>query len=147
MNINIRKKNEDGSYDNGEYLFNAVDLYDGCSVNRILEISPATSKSEKNIKFSMRTVIGDNEYNFLPDKHNKYNLVDMNHPGLSFFLTDKNKIKYLPDKNGIISITNVLSGPMELILHMEAKKYTITDLNKNIVMDDMNIIIWSSASE
>ncbi len=36
----ISKKNEDGSYDTSEYLFDGIDLYHGDRTNKKLEISP-----------------------------------------------------------------------------------------------------------
>lgn len=146
-NINIRKKNDDGSYDNGEFLFKNVDLYDGCYVNRILELSPNLNKKEYNIKLSLRTVVGEFEYQFKPVKEGAYYLEDSNHPGLKFYFTDKNQVKYLPDKNGIISIINVLSMPLDIVIHMIADKYTVNNIDEYIVIDDVNLIVWSSNYE
>ena len=146
-NIILRKKNDDGSYDNGDFLFNNVDLYDGCCVNKILEISPNLNRKEYNIKLSLRSVIGEYEYQFKPSEEDGYYLVEDNHPGLKFYFTDKNKVKYLPDKNGVISLINVLSMPLDIIIHMIADKYTVSDIDEYIVLDDINLIIWSSNYE
>jgi hypothetical protein len=146
-NIILRKKNDDGSYDNGDFLFNNVDLYDGCYVNKILEISPNLNRKEYNIKLSLRSVIGEYEYQFKPSEEDGYYLVEDNHPGLKFYFTDKNKVKYLPDKNGVISLINVLSMPLDIIIHMIADKYTVSDIDEYIVLDDINLIIWSSNYE
>ena len=146
-NIILRKKNDDGSYDNGDFLFNNVDLYDGCYVNKILEISPNLNRKEYNIKLSLRSVIGEYEYQFKPSEEDGYYLVEDNHPGLKFYFTDKNKVKYLPDKNGVISLINVLSMPLDIIIHMIADKYTVSDIDEYIVLDDINLIPWSSNYE
>lgn len=146
-NIILRKKNDDGSYDNGDFLFNNVDLYDGCYVNKILEISPNLNRKEYNIKLSLRSVIGEYEYQFKPSEEDGYYLVEDNHPGLKFYFTDKNKVKYLPDKNGVISLINVLSMPLDIIIHMIADKYTVSDIDEYVVLDDINLIIWSSNYE
>lgn len=146
-NINIRKKNNDGTYDDGEFLFTNVDLYNGCYINRILELSPISNRQENNVKISIRSVIGDREYNFKPEEDGSYYLVDINNPGIKFYFTDKNQIKYLPDKNGIISLVNVLTIPMDIIIHMIAEKYTITELDKNIIIDDIDLVVWSSDNE
>lgn len=146
-NINIRKKNEDGSYDNGDFLFKNVDLYDGCYVYRTLEISPSLNKQEYNLKLSLRSVVDEFEYQFKPSSDNDYYLVDDNHPGMKFYFTDKNKVKYLPDKNGIISLINVLSAPIDIEIHMIADRYTVNNIDEYIVLDDINIIIWSSNNE
>ena len=146
-NIILRKKNDDGSYDNGDFLFNNVDLYDGCYVNKILEISPNLNRKEYNIKLSLRSVIGEYEYQFKPSEEDGYYLVEDNHPGLKFYFTDKNKVKYLPDKNGVISLITVLSMPLDIIIHMIADKYTVSDIDEYIVLDDINLIIWSSNYE
>ena len=92
-NINIRKKNEDGSYDNGDFLFKNVDLYDGCYVYRTLEISPSLNKQEYNLKLSLRSVVDEFEYQFKPASDNDYYLVDDNHPVMKFYFTDKKKVK------------------------------------------------------
>jgi hypothetical protein len=146
-NIIIKKKNDDGTYDNNEYLFNSVDLYEGDHVNRILEISPQLGKMVTNVKFEIRSISNNNQYSFLPEKENSYYLVDPQHKGIKFYLTDTNKVKYLPDRNGKISISNTLSSPKEVVLHMIAEKYTIQDFNKDVVMDDMNIVFWSSDND
>lgn len=143
-NIIIKKKNEDGSYDSGDFLFNAVDLYDGDHVQRILELSPQLGKIVVNVKFEIRSVIDNNQYSFIPEKSGSYYLVNSQHPGIKFYLTDVNKVKYFPDSNGKISITNSLSSSMDVVLHMIAEPYTVKDLNKDIVIEDISLAFWSS---
>lgn len=144
--INIRKKNDDGTYDDGDFLFKNVDLYNGCFVKRILEISPS-NREEYNVKVSLRSIENELEYDFKPENEYSYYLVNSKHQGMKFYITDKNGVKYLPDKNGIISLVNVLSTPLEIVINLIADKYTVSKIDDYVIFDDINILFWSSEND
>lgn len=145
QNIRITKKNNDGSYDFSDYLFDSVDLYGGDHVSRIIELAPAMSeKPARYVKFSLVSRQEEETYTFKPVKTDSYYLENPYHKGIKFYLEDKNGIKYVPDKNGIINIVNNLIQPIDVVLHLMAEQYSIVDFNKEVVIENINIEIWSN---
>ncbi len=140
--INLRKKNNDGSYSTNEYLFDAVDLYNGDVVKSILELSP-TNNPVKNVKFSLSCKRDNIEYELKPLDEESYELVTDRYKGMSIWFTDKNGVKFKPDKNGVVSITNLLAIPLDIQIWLRAEKYTVEKLNETIVLDDLNLKVWS----
>ena len=145
QNIRITKKNNDGSYDYSDYLFDSVDLYGGDHVSRIIELAPAIAdKPARYVKFSLVSKQEDDTHKFKPLKNDSYYLENIFHNGLKFYLEDKNGVKYTPDKNGIINIANNLIQPIDVVIHLIADQYSIMDFNKNTVIENINIEIWSN---
>lgn len=140
--IEIRKKNNDGSYSTSPYLFDAVDLYNGDVVKSIIEISPI-GNTVKNVKFTLSCLKDGIEYDLEPVNEDSYELVTDRYKGMSIWFADKNGIKFKPDKNGVVSITNTLAVPIDLQIWLRAEKYTVEKLNETIVLDDFNLKVWT----
>lgn len=144
-NIILKKKNSDGSYDNGPYLFDGIDLYHGDNVSKILELSPA-GNSVKNVKISLVVKRNEIEYEFLPEEEDSYYLVNDKYPGMKIHFEDKNGIKFKPDKNGVLSITNVLAVPLDISIHVRAAKFTVKKISETLVLDDIELLLWCHKS-
>ncbi|MGL5718444.1 MAG: hypothetical protein ACRCX2_35900 [Paraclostridium sp.] len=144
-NIKLTKKNNDGSYDYGEMLFESLDLYGGDHVRRTLEIAPGIAEqSAKYVKFSISSRKDGGSYKFIPERDGSYFLISNQHKGLKFYLESKTGVKYTPDKYGVISITNLLVTPIDVVINLVAEQYAITDMSKEIVIDDIDIEIWAA---
>lgn len=144
-NIKLTKKNNDGSYDYGDLLFDAVDLYGGDHVRRTIEISPAIAEqSLKYVKFSIAFKNNGSSYKFTPEKDGSYYLVNSQQKGFKFYLENSKGVKYTPDKNGIISIAQLLVAPVDVVINLIVEQYAVTDMNKEVVLDDIEIEIWAS---
>lgn len=139
--INLKRKNNDGSYSTSPYLFDAVDLYNGDVVKTILELSPINNPV-KNVKFSLICKRDNIEYELKPIDDETYELSTDRYKGMSIWFADKNGIKFKPDKNGVISITNLLAVPLDIQIWLRAEKYTVDKLNETIVLDDLNLKVW-----
>lgn len=139
--INIKKKELDGSYSRSPYLFDSVDLYNGDTVKSILELSPATN-SVKNVKLSIVCNRNGVDYEFKPKDDDSYELYTDRYKGMTIWFADKNGIKFKPDKNGILSITNLLAIPLDIQIWLRAEKYTIEKMNESVVLDDLSLITW-----
>lgn len=137
----IKKKNNDGSYDNSPYLFDGIDLYHGDNVPKILELSPS-GNSVKNVKISLTVIRNDVEYEFVPEEEDSYYLINDKYPGMKIHFEDKNGIKFKPDKNGVISVTNVLAVPLDISIHVRAAKFTVKKISETLVLDDLNMLVW-----
>lgn len=137
----IKKKNNDGSYDNSPYLFDGIDLYHGDNVSKILELSPS-GNSVKNVKISLTVIRNDVEYEFVPEEEDSYYLINDKYPGMKIHFEDKNGIKFKPDKNGVISVTNVLAVPLDISIHVRAAKFTVKKISETLVLDDLNMLVW-----
>ena len=140
--IILKKKNEDGSYDNSPYLFDCIDLYHGDNVAKTLELSPA-GNAVKNVKVSLVVKRNDIDYDFLPEEEDSYYLVNDKYPGMKIHFEDKNGIKFRPDKNGVVSITNVLAVPLDISIHIRASKFTVKKISETLVLDDLELLLWS----
>jgi hypothetical protein len=142
--ITLTKKNTDGSYDYGDKLFDSIDPYDGDHVYRTIEIKPTVSENAvKYVKFRLITEKEGDVYIFKPSKTKSHILESTQYSGFSFYLEDINGIKYIPDTNGIISLSNVMSSPIEVVLHLIVDKYAVEDLDKTIILEDVFVEIWS----
>ena len=119
----ISKKNEDGSYDTNEYLFDGIDLYHGDRTNKKLEISPVGAPV-KNVSIQLVCTRDNIEYEFKPEEDNEYNLKC--------------------DKNGVIRIINILTIPLDFFIFVEAEPYTVKKISETNVLDDINLIVWSN---
>lgn len=139
----ISKKNEDGSYDTSEYLFDGIDLYHGDRTNKKLEISPVGTPV-KNVSIQLVCTRDNIEYEFKPDEDNEYNLKCDRYPGLTIHFEDINGIKYKSDKNGVIRIINILTTPLDFFIFVEAEPYTVKKISETNVLDDINLIVWSN---
>jgi len=139
----ISKKNEDGSYDTSEYLFDGIDLYHGDRTNKKLEISPVGTPV-KNVSIQLVCTRDNIEYEFKPDEDNEYNLKCDRYPGLTVHFEDINGIKYKSDKNGVIRIINILTIPLDFFIFVEAEPYTVKKISETNVLDDINLIVWSN---
>lgn len=139
----ISKKNEDGSYDTSEYLFDGIDLYHGDRTNKKLEISPVGTPV-KNVSIQLVCTRDNIEYEFKPDEDNEYNLKCDKYPGLTIHFEDINGIKYKSDKNGVIRIINILTTPLDFFIFVEAEPYTVKKISETNVLDDINLIVWSN---
>lgn len=137
--LKMKKKNLDGSYSNSPYFFNAVDLYNGDTVKSILEISPIHG-SVKNVMLSLVCNKDKVDYPFMPKDKDSYELVTERYKGLTLWFADKNGIKYRPDINGKVYITNDLSVPIDIQVWLKADKYTVNQLDKMIALNDITII-------
>lgn len=137
----IKKKNNDGSYDNSPYLFDGIDLYHGDNVSKTLELSPS-GNSVKNVKISLTVIRNDVEYEFVPEEEDSYYLINDKYPGMKIHFEDKNGIKFKPDKNGVISVTNVLAVPLDISIHVRAAKFTVKKISETLVLDDLNMLVW-----
>lgn len=141
MEINIRKKEADGSYSSSPYLFDAVDLYNGDTVKSILELSPAVT-SVKNVKLTIVCDRNDVEYEFKPVQDDEYELTTDRYKGLVIWFADSNGVKFKPDQNGVVSITNLLAVPLDIQVWLKAKPYTVQKLNESLVLDDIKLVTW-----
>ena len=139
----ISKKNEDGSYDTSEYLFDGIDLYHGDRTNKKLEISPVGAPV-KNVSIQLVCTRDNIEYEFKPEEDNEYNLKCDRYPGLTIHFEDINGIKYKSDKNGVIRIINILTIPLDFLIFVEAEPYTVKKISETNVLDDINLIVWSN---
>lgn len=141
--IILSKKNKDGSYDTNDYLFDGIDLYNGDHVNKRLELSPVGTPA-KNIKIQLVVTRDNIEYEFKPEEDNEYNLKSDKYPGLTIHFEDMNGVKYKSDKNGIISIINILSVPLDFMIYVDAEPYTAKKISDEVVLDDVSLIIWNN---
>lgn len=140
----VSKKNEDGSYDTGDYLFDGIDLYHGDRVNKKLEISPIGSPV-KNVNIQLVCTRDNIEYEFKPEfEEGEYYLKTDKYPGLTIHFEDINGVKYKADKNGVIRIINVLSSPLDFYIFIEAEPFTVKQISKTTVLDDVSLIVWSN---
>lgn len=139
--INIKRKETDGSYSKSPYLFDGVDLYNGDTVKTILEISPSNN-AVKNVKFSLNCRRNEIDYELKPASEDSYELVTDRYKGMAIWFADKNGIKFKPDKNGVISITNLLATPIDIQIWLKAEKYTVEKLDEAVVLDDLLITAW-----
>lgn len=140
-NIVIKKKENDGSYSKSPYLFDAVDLYNGDTVKSILELSPVNN-SVKNVKISVSCKRDDTEYELTPISEDSYEIATDRYKGMVIWFADKNGIKFKPDVNGVISVTNLLAVPLDIQIWLRAEKFTVEKLNESIVLDDLCLSVW-----
>lgn len=142
--VKITKKNQDGSYDYSETMFDAVDAYSGDHVYRTIELAPAIpGKQPKYVKFSLNTFKDNSLYTMKPIKENSYQVASEYYKGFSFYLESASGVKFMPDKNGIISITNILTTPLNVTLHMIVEQYAVQDIEQKTFLDDVSIRVWS----
>ena len=47
------------------------------------------------------------------------------------------------DKNGVVSITNVLAVPLDISIHIRASKFTVKKISETLVLDDLELLLWS----
>lgn len=145
--IIIRPKNEDGSYSDNSILFDGIDLYDGCNVYKILELSSDNGVA-KNVKLTLEVQRNDLIETLLPKIEDAAELKTGYYPGLDiwFTLTGADGVKLIPDKNGVINLTKQLTVPMDVVMHVKASKYTVSSLNESVVLDDLFIVTWCSGN-
>jgi hypothetical protein len=142
--LTLTKKNEDGSYDYSEQLFDAIDPYDGDHVYKTIEIKPTVSETAaKYVKFRLVTEKEGDVYIFKPTQSKSHLLASSQYNGFKFYLEDINGIKYIPDTNGIISLVNTLTSPMDIVLHLIAEKYAVEDLEQELLLEDVFVEVWS----
>ena len=140
----ISKKNEDGSYDTGEYLFDGIDLYHGDNVNKKLEIAPVGTPA-KNVKLQLVCTRDNIEYEFKPNEdEDDYHLKSDRYPGLTIHFEDINGVKYKPDKNGVINFIKVLTMPIDFFIFVKAEPFTSKKISETNILDDINLIVWSN---
>lgn len=141
-NIRMQKKNDDGSYDDGEMLFKTVDLYGGDHQSRILEIAPAENVQEvKYVYFGVSLNDVNGKIAFTPEKEGSYLLVNSTYKNMKFYLEQKNGHKYYPDKNGLIKITDLLIRPIDVVFHVIAEKYSTNSLTEEKVFEEIEISV------
>lgn len=147
QNVRLNKKNEDGSYDNGEFLFNSIDFYGGDIKRRILEVAPGINKEQvQYVKFLIALKNENGSVPFVPEKEGSYLLVNELYKNVSFYLEHKSGNKLIPDKKGVINITNLLIQPMDIVLYVKVEPFTTSRLDDEIVMEDLEIQIYSDAN-
>ena len=61
---------------------------------------------------------------------------------MTIWFADKNGVKFKPDKNGVISVTNLLAIPLDIQIWLKAEKYTVEKMNESVVLDDLALITW-----
>jgi hypothetical protein len=144
-NIRITKKNNDGSYDDGELLFKTIDLYGGDHQSRILEIAPGVNEQEvQYVYFGISLNDINGKISFTPEKEGSYNLVSATYKNIKFYLEQKNGSKFYPDKNGLIKITDLLIKPLDVVLHVIAEKYSSDRISEEKVFDEIELAVWGA---
>lgn len=139
--ISLKRKELDGAYSKSPYLFDAVDLYNGDTVKSIIEIAPV-SNAVQNVKISIVCNRNGIDYELKPVDEDSYELHTDRYKGMTIWFADKNGVKFKPDKNGVISVTNLLAIPLDIQIWLKAEKYTVEKLNETVVLDDLTIISW-----
>ncbi|MGL6098862.1 MAG: hypothetical protein ACRC0G_04470 [Fusobacteriaceae bacterium] len=139
-NIRLTKKNDDGSYDDGELLFKTIDLYGGDHQTRTLEIAPGVNVQEvKYVYFGIALNDTNGKIAFTPEKEGSHLLTNSAYKNIKFYLEHKSGYKFYPDKNGLIKITDLLIKPMDVVIHVIAEKYTANRLTEENVFDEIEI--------
>lgn len=140
-NISLKRKELDGAYSQSPYLFESVDLYNGDTVKSIIELAPLNN-AVKNVKLTIVCNRNGIDYELKPENDDSYELVTDRYKGMSIWFADKNGVKFKPDKNGVVSITNLLAIPLDIQIWLRADKYTVEKLNETVVLDDLALISW-----